>query len=139
MLQWLVGGKDSKAEALLDPTGIGVLSASCCNAAAFSHDEALIKNVKQALADEGLKTPIHFETITHAQSAIPGLLGKLNATQTATIQQLMRVFATRGMAGFPVLLIGGKVVSVGDVPSIDAIREKLRASPPAPSASGAAG
>lgn len=130
MLQWLVGGKGSKAEALLDPTGIGVLSASCCSAAAFKLDEALIKNLKQALADEGVQAPIHFETITHAQASIPGLIGKLNPAQMATVQQLMGVFATRGMAGFPVLLIGGKVVSVGDVPSVEAIREKLRAAPP---------
>lgn len=138
MLQWLVGGKDSKAEALLNPSGIGVLSASCCNAAAFKLDEALIKNVKQALADEGIQTPINFETITHAQSAIPGLIGKLTAAQTATVQQLMSVFATRGMAGFPVLLIGGKVAFVGDVPSVEAIREKLRSSPLAQSTAGTA-
>ena len=130
MLQWLTGNA-SKAEELLDPSGIGVLSASCCSAGAFTLDEALIKNVKQALADEGISRPIHFETVTHAQAALPSLMGKLDEAKMATVHQLMGVFATKGLAGFPVLLVGGKLAFSGVVPSVDDIRAKLRQQPAA--------
>ena len=129
MLEWLTGSKNSNTIKLVDSSGIGILSASCCNPAAFGTDEALVKNLKEALAGEGLSPPIHFETISAAQAGIMSLVGKLNPEQTATLNQVMGLFGARGIGAFPVLIIGGKVATYGEAPSVETLREKLRTMP----------
>jgi hypothetical protein len=132
MLDWLFGSKsDNTIVQILAPSSVGYLSASCCNPAAGTADEELVKNLKQALSNVGLDTEIKKETLTGAQAGMRSAMTQLNLHQGKVVTKVMGLFSTRGFEAFPILLIGGDVAAYGGVPAVDEIEKHLRAHLPA--------
>lgn len=128
MLDWLFG-KPVKTQ-LLDMMGkgnVGYLSATCCNPAAATSDNQLVANLEAAMKNLGQQHTIYKETLTGAQSALPGIAGQLSDAQKAVAQKVMTLFSTQGLMAFPIVFMDGDIVFYGGVPSVNQIEDAIRA------------
>jgi hypothetical protein len=124
MFKWFTQRNDSANKMLevLQPGGIGVLSAACCYAGAKALDDTLVADLKAAgvSADE-----IKMENITTAQQALPLMMVKLNASQRTLVQTITGLFMRNGLSVFPMLIVNGEIAFYGGSPGKEALAQKL--------------
>jgi hypothetical protein len=110
---------------LLGRGTVAVISASCCDAMSTPKDEALAANLDTALERTGLKRTVAFGTLTGTREHLRAQASTLDGIALEFRNQLGALFQTRGLAAFPLLLVDGRVVFYGGIPSAEAIAEKL--------------
>ena len=115
-----------RLQALLDKQNIGILSAACCDATGATKEAQLKNNLLQAMERESDARPVVVETITAAQRNMRQLETQADAQQKRLIANVVQLFQSNGLSIFPILIINGRVVCYGGVPSVELIQKKLR-------------
>lgn len=123
---------EGSLDEMLKPHSVSILSASCCDASAAPKEQALKRNVAEAMRRLKQQGSIHIETITGAQKGLRNLAGELASDQRRLVETVTQLFQTEGLTVFPMLIVDGRVVYYGGVPSVDMIEEKLRSRAQAP-------
>lgn len=135
LLNWLMpccasGSSDAAAtRALLDESNVGILSAACCDATAAPKDEALKRNLLEAMEQAGDRRAVIVETITSAQRHMRTIQAQADDGQKQLVQSVVALFQANGLSIFPLLIVDGRVAFYGGVPSVEMIRERLRERP----------
>lgn len=110
---------------MMSPGRVGLLSARCCNPSAVAKDEQVIEMLTRALEQLEIDTAVQVESITVAQKALRKLSGRLDENQQQIVDELMRLFQSKGLSMFPVVLIDGAIASYGGVPTAEGLAEQL--------------
>ncbi len=115
----------ASVQELVNKEKIAILSASCCDASMQAVDEQLLANLSIAMNQIGVERQVVFSTITSTRQQLRdiGTQGSDDIKQFK--ENLTSIFQGQGLAAFPILMLGGKIVFYGGVPSVELITQKL--------------
>ena len=109
----------------LGPDVAVVLSASCCMQGTHQIDTETGDVARAALAEAGLGWPVLTVTVTQAQNALGRMGRDLSPAEAQLAQQVTELFASAGLAAFPVLLVNQRLLSYGGVPDLPLVLSAL--------------
>ncbi|NOU18586.1 MAG: hypothetical protein HOO91_13605 [Bacteroidales bacterium] len=98
-----------------------MVSASCCNPLAIPTDEKMKKRLNNVLSELKIESKLHVVTLTSAQS----VLKQLDKKYESVAAEIMGIFQSKGLGGFPILIINNKVAFYGGVPEEENLKVKI--------------
>jgi len=121
------GGPDlAPWQDLFDAHCISLVSARCCNPATQADDEALAAAITAALQAAGSPRRLVQTTLTRLRQQLRTLGPQAPAKAAVLGETLMRLFQSQGLQAFPLVILHGRVVFYGGVPSAEAISQRLQ-------------
>lgn len=101
---------------------IVILSSTCCNPMAIPGEKKLFANVNSALSKMQLQIEPQKLSILKAQSSMKSI----ETTHKDLVNKIMGIFQSKGIQGFPAVIINGKIAFYGGVPGEDEILAKIK-------------
>lgn len=123
---WLFTKHDPEIlKSIMQPGGVGVISAKCCNPESAGDDQKLLKLLQDTVDKCGLEQQVNLETITIAQKSLRTLSRELTDKNKNLVDKITALFNTKGLGIFPLTIIDGDIEFYGGIPTEEMIFEKI--------------